>query len=269
MSRYSKISQSLVAIFSGSIGGTILFFILQVFFPSHPPEAPTAVAEASEMTGKAPLQVTFYGLASSDDKGVDELRYRWEMGGSTLSERATFDHTFEEPGAYTIILLVTDSDDLSGREFVNIDVTGAQSDTPQSSPNASANEQDLGQSDLNEADKEVVVLSNLRMDVTDGGLPGRVVAEFPQELDVTGVVISLKFADDLWDPGESWHLESVGGQRNLTKNSRNSTKLRIPSLNKHIADQFRNGRFVGYLRAESGSFRVTEIEFSLTGSKRQ
>ena len=258
MSRHKRLRKLLGILFAG-IGGALILFILQHIFPNHPTEAPEAKIEVSDWEGTAPLKVTFNAMGSSDDKGVDGLHYQWYLDGSILSDRVRFDHTFVDYGKHTVTLRVTDSDGLSDRDYVYIEVIQTQRS---SSVSDGANEQGSMQID------HEVRLSGLDMNVTDDGPPKEIVADFPQDLDVTGISISITFSDDLWDPGESWHLESVGGQRNLTANSKGSTKLRIPSLNRHIAGQFKEGRFVGFLRAENGSFRVEEIVLLLVGVRR-
>ena len=262
MSRPREIRRLIYSLLSGSIGGAILLFVLQYYFPNHPPQAPTAQITASEMTGVAPVYVTFDSHESSDDKGVNGLSYQWKIGDAVFSDKNSFSHTFEEPGAHTVTLYVTDSDGLVDLDVVNIEVeqvldTDGESDTGGTPPVPdSTNKQDLGKCGPYE-----VALSPLEM--KDAKLP--VLADFGQEFsEVTGIEISLDFSeDDLWDPGENWFLESVGGQRNITENSKGSTILRIPTLNKHIADQFRSGQFNGFLRAKNGTFRVTEIVLSL------
>ncbi|SDD92668.1 PKD domain-containing protein [Pricia antarctica] len=72
-------------------------------------KAPNAVATASTLTGKAPLQVDFTGSNSSDDKGV--VGHSWDFqGGSSSSANTT--HTFDNPGIYDVTLTVTDAEGL-------------------------------------------------------------------------------------------------------------------------------------------------------------
>jgi len=83
--------------------------------------APLAKAEADNAIGREPLTVEF-SSAGSMDKDLDELTYQWTSirSGSEQPQRHVFatsaqtQFTFEEPGVYTVELLVTDSHGAQG-----------------------------------------------------------------------------------------------------------------------------------------------------------
>ena len=82
-------------------------------------EAPVAVATASTTSGYAPLQVDFGGSNSSDDTGI--ASYSWDFPGGSSSNVNT-SYTFENPGVYTVILTVTDDEELTSADRLTISV---------------------------------------------------------------------------------------------------------------------------------------------------
>lgn len=72
--------------------------------PNEPPVAAFAV-DVSE--GAAPLEVRFDGSASSDPDGT-VASWAWEFGDGTRGTGRVTTHVYEEPGAYTPALTVTD-----------------------------------------------------------------------------------------------------------------------------------------------------------------
>jgi len=82
--------------------------------------APVAIAEASPLTGAAPLEVTFTGSNSTDDVGV--VSYAWDFGDGNSSTESNPVHTFASDGTYTVALTVTDSGGLTGVATLSITV---------------------------------------------------------------------------------------------------------------------------------------------------
>ena len=77
---------------------------------SPPPnQAPMARFTATPDGGPAPLAVTFDASGSSDSDGTI-ARYEWDFGGSATGTGRTVSHTFDQKGAYTVRLTVTDDD---------------------------------------------------------------------------------------------------------------------------------------------------------------
>ncbi|WP_313790931.1 PKD domain-containing protein [Allomuricauda sp. SCSIO 65647] len=85
---------------------------------------PTALAEATPLTGVAPLQVTFTGSNSTDDSSI--VSYFWDFkNGNTSTEADPPVETFDSPGIYEVELTVTDDDGLTDTDTVTIQVDGA------------------------------------------------------------------------------------------------------------------------------------------------
>ena len=71
--------------------------------------APTARAEGTPNSGRAPLEVQFSSAGSIDRDG-DEITYRWDFGdGTTSSTEANPKHTYTEIGNYEARLTVTEA----------------------------------------------------------------------------------------------------------------------------------------------------------------
>src|ERR687895_149896 len=76
--------------------------------------SPVARAAANRDTGPAPLEVSFSSEGSDDPDG-DDLTYEWNFGdGTPVSNEPNPTHSFDEPGQYTVRLLVTDTTGKSG-----------------------------------------------------------------------------------------------------------------------------------------------------------
>ena len=97
--------------------------------------APTADAEASETTIGAGDTVSFNGSGSFDPDG-SITSYEWDFGdgASTTGQQAT--HTYDEPGAYTARLTVTDDNGTTAIDSVTVVVEG--NDPPMPSLTASS-----------------------------------------------------------------------------------------------------------------------------------
>ena len=86
---------------------------------AQPNQPPVAVASANTISGEAPLQVSFTGSESSDDKGI--VGYIWNFpNGSSSSANTT--QTFNNPGIYNITLTVTDAEGLQHLDELTITV---------------------------------------------------------------------------------------------------------------------------------------------------
>ena len=84
-------------------------------------QAPVAVAEATPISGDAPLEVTFTGSNSTDDVAVET--YLWDfMDGGNTSTEADPVYTFTTPGTYTVELTVTDAEGLEDTATITITV---------------------------------------------------------------------------------------------------------------------------------------------------
>ncbi len=113
---------------SGDIVGTGLLhgqphgFLLTTGQTTLPPGmAPVAVAGASVTSGKAPLKVRFSAKGSYDPDG-GTLTYRWDFGdGSPVRFGANRAHTYSKAGIYTVVLTVTDRQNL--RDSAQLTIT--------------------------------------------------------------------------------------------------------------------------------------------------
>ena len=77
---------------------------------SPPPnQAPIAAFSATPEGGPAPLEVEFDASRSQDPDGAI-VGYEWDFGGDATASGRTVRHTFEQKGAYTVRLTVTDDD---------------------------------------------------------------------------------------------------------------------------------------------------------------
>ena len=71
---------------------------------------PTAVISANRLFGIAPVVVTFSGAGSIPSEQTGSItQYSWNFGDGTNGTDVEIQHTFTEPGSYTVQLLVTDS----------------------------------------------------------------------------------------------------------------------------------------------------------------
>ena len=71
-------------------------------------QAPTAVLQATPVSGPTPLTVTFSSVGSSDPDG-DPITYGWNFGDGGTSTQANPSHTYGSTGTFTAVLTVTDS----------------------------------------------------------------------------------------------------------------------------------------------------------------
>ena len=77
---------------------------------SGPPanQPPVASIDASPVSGKAPLVVSFDGSGSSDDAGISN--WLWDFGDGASGSGETTSHTYTTAGEYTATLTVSDGE---------------------------------------------------------------------------------------------------------------------------------------------------------------
>ncbi len=108
---------------SGGLTGTATVSVVVGSSSNMPP---TAVIGAEPSSGNAPLNVIFTGRNSVDDFGV--TTFVWDFGDGTTSTEVDPEHTYTEPGEYTVVLTVTDAGGLVGTATVTINVGGLSGD---------------------------------------------------------------------------------------------------------------------------------------------
>jgi len=86
-------------------------------------EPPAAVATASVQQGDCPLAVQFSAMQSSDDGGI--VSFDWSFGDGWRASGATCEHTFTQPGTYTVRLTVEDAYGETASATITIIVLGA------------------------------------------------------------------------------------------------------------------------------------------------
>ncbi len=94
-----------------------------------PNTPPTAVAEATPLSGPAPLDVNFTGSNSSDADGTI-TSYAWDFGDGTTASIADPTHTYQNEGEYTAVLTVTDDAGATDTDTVMISVTAPVANQP-------------------------------------------------------------------------------------------------------------------------------------------
>ncbi|MFA5904999.1 MAG: PKD domain-containing protein [Desulfobacula sp.] len=70
--------------------------------------APNASAQASVLSGTAPLRIGFDGSYSSDTDG-SIVSWQWNFGDGASAQGATVEHVYDRAGVFTAILTVTDN----------------------------------------------------------------------------------------------------------------------------------------------------------------
>ncbi len=100
-------------------------------FPGSGNQPPVAVAEATPVSGTAPLTVTFTGSNSYDSDGTISS-YDWQFGDGGVSAQADPQHTYQSAGTYDAILTVVDDGGESASDTVRIQVSAAGTNQPPS-----------------------------------------------------------------------------------------------------------------------------------------
>jgi subtilisin family serine protease len=91
---------------------------------STPPAPPVATASSNVTSGQAPLQVSFDASRSSDPQGL-ALTYSWSFSDGGSATGATVSHTFQNHGAYTATVVVSDGPNTSTASPIQITVSAA------------------------------------------------------------------------------------------------------------------------------------------------
>lgn len=85
-------------------------------------QAPTAAFSVTPESGAAPLEVELDASASSDPDG-SITAYAWDFGDGASGDGVAVNHTYGEPGEYTITLTVTDDDGATAKRTATVNVT--------------------------------------------------------------------------------------------------------------------------------------------------
>ncbi|WP_299265138.1 PKD domain-containing protein [Halorientalis sp.] len=104
--------------------------------------APTADADANSTTVGVGDTVSFNGSGSNDSDG-SIVAYEWSFGDGTSATGQQAEHVYDEPGAYTARLTVTDDDGATTIEPVTVVVES--NEPPMPSPTASSTTVESGQ----------------------------------------------------------------------------------------------------------------------------
>jgi PKD repeat protein/N-acetylneuraminic acid mutarotase len=87
---------------------------------------PIAVAEATPVSGFAPLEVSFTGSNSTDDIGIVSYLWDFKDGSATVTDADPL-HTFNTAGTYEVELTVEDADGNTSLTTVTINVSNPSS----------------------------------------------------------------------------------------------------------------------------------------------
>ena len=151
---------------------------------------PLASATASPQSGKAPLNVTFTGIAEDAEDDASALTYAWDFDGDGIYEAGTDTLTppvqnYATPGIYGVKFRVTDSDGASDVDTVPVLVTD---------PDAPANQQPT---------------AALQVDIAEGDAPLAVNFDASGSSDSDGSIV-----DYAWDWDGDGLYDSVGESTN-------------------------------------------------------
>ncbi len=83
--------------------------------------APTAIAEASSLTGQTSTTITFYGSSSYDNDG-DIVSYDWNFGDNASESGVQVDHVYKIAGLYTATLTITDNEGAQNSTSLEIEI---------------------------------------------------------------------------------------------------------------------------------------------------
>ncbi|WP_172436002.1 PKD domain-containing protein [Sediminicola luteus] len=90
--------------------------------------APIAMAQATPLTGLAPLNVSFSSEGSYDDAGIQN--YNWDFGDGTTSQDQNPTHLYTESGTFQAILTVSDAEGLTDTYNLTIVVNAPENMAP-------------------------------------------------------------------------------------------------------------------------------------------
>ncbi len=85
------------------------------------PNAPVVLLVANKTSGKAPLRIHF-DASNSFDRNNLNLTYNWDFAGLGNSSASDTSFTFTEVGSYTVSLTVTNSNQLSTTDSIEVNV---------------------------------------------------------------------------------------------------------------------------------------------------
>jgi len=116
-------------------------------------QPPIAIANATPVSGTAPLLVSFDGSLSSDPEGRS-LNYGWDFGDLSTGTGAQTTHEYQLPGTYSATLIVTD--DRGNIDFDVVNITVLPGGNIQVSPQA----YDFGDVELGSASSTLITIVN-------------------------------------------------------------------------------------------------------------
>ncbi len=87
---------------------------------------------AGPMTGQVGELLTFHGRDSQGSAPI--VRYEWDFGDGQTAVGAEVGHIYQQPGAYTIFLTVTDEQGQQGRTGMQVTITAAPTPIPSPEP---------------------------------------------------------------------------------------------------------------------------------------
>jgi PKD repeat protein len=94
--------------------------------PSGSNQVPTASFMADPTSGVAPLEVSFDATGSTDPDGTVES-YAWNFDDGATGSGVTVNHTFDDPGTYTVMLIVMDNGGASAADTAVVSVSSSTS----------------------------------------------------------------------------------------------------------------------------------------------
>lgn len=106
--------------------------VLTILWPSGSDEASVGIdveedtfdvtVEADPSSGPAPLQVEFAATADVDDEDLPQLRFEWDLGGGVKGFGPHTQHSYRQPGTYTIQVVAISPDGHRGRGEIELEV---------------------------------------------------------------------------------------------------------------------------------------------------